>query len=66
MGASSSVRIFETLSKSIQWILQSELVVNHVSHIIDDYIFVGRSNSSECVYYLQYFNYARTLAFKLN
>ena len=55
MGASSSVRIFETFSKSIQWILQSKLGVNHVSHIIDDFIFVGRSNSSECASYLQKF-----------
>ncbi|MCG7879112.1 MAG: hypothetical protein N0C90_22680, partial [Candidatus Thiodiazotropha endolucinida] len=48
MGASSSVRIFETVSKSIQWVLQTKLGVAHVSHIIDDFIFVGRAGTSEC------------------
>ncbi|MEW8547296.1 MAG: reverse transcriptase domain-containing protein [Candidatus Thiodiazotropha sp.] len=48
MGASSSVRIFETFSKSIQWVLKSKLGVAHVSHIIDDFIFVGEAGMSEC------------------
>lgn len=53
MGASSSVRIFETTSKSIQWDLQSNLGVNHVSHNIDDFIFIGKSVASECADALQ-------------
>ena len=50
------------MSKSIQWILQSKLVVNHVSHIIDDFIFDGRRNSSECANYLQkYFDLCKDI-----
>ena len=48
MGASSSVRIFESFSKALQWILQNKFSVEHVSHIIDDFIFVGPSNSDVC------------------
>ena len=49
MDASSSVRIFVSFSKSIQWILQTKFCVKHVSHIINDIIFVGKANSSECI-----------------
>ena len=45
MGASSSVRIYESFSKALQWILQEKFSVQFVSHIIDDFIFVGPSNS---------------------
>ncbi|XP_053395078.1 uncharacterized protein LOC123524041 isoform X1 [Mercenaria mercenaria] len=48
MGASSSVAIFESLAQSIQWILQNKCNVSKVSHIIDDFIFVGAPDSSEC------------------
>ena len=48
MGASSSVRIYESLSKALQWILQNKLGVSHVSHIIDDFIFIGPENSDQC------------------
>ena len=48
MGASSSVRIFESFSKALQWILQNKFSVEHVSHIIDDFMFVGPSNSDVC------------------
>lgn len=55
MGASSSVKIFESIAKSIQWILQSKLGVEHVSHIIDDFIFIGKGGTSECAESLQKF-----------
>ena len=48
MGASSSVRIYESFSKALQWILQEKFSVQFVSHIIDDFIFVGPSNSYIC------------------
>lgn len=48
MGASSSVSIFESFSKAIQWIMQHSLKVRRVSHIIDDFIFVGSPASREC------------------
>ena len=49
MGSSSSVRIFETFTKSIQWILQNKFSVRFVSHIVDDFIFVGQPGTSECL-----------------
>ena len=55
MGASSSVSIFESFSNAIQWILQYKLNCSAVSHIIDDFIFVGRANTSECSRGLQAF-----------
>lgn len=55
MGASSSVQIFESVSKTIQWILQTKLGVHRVSHIIDDFMFVGCANTSECADALRIF-----------
>lgn len=48
MGASSSVSIFESLSKALQWILHQQFSVQNVSHIIDDFIFVGTADSNDC------------------
>ena len=55
MGASSSVKIFEDFSKSLQWILKSKFGIKFVSHIIDDFIFIGKADSSECFDNLQCF-----------
>lgn len=49
MGASSSVAIFETFSRALQWILRYRYGVLRVSHIIDDFIFVGAPASDECL-----------------
>ena len=46
--ASSSVMIYESLSKALQWILQEKFSDLFVSHIIDYFIFVGSSNSNIC------------------
>ena len=48
MGASTSCATFEELSKALQWILQTRLGVTHVSHILDDFIFISSANSSQC------------------
>lgn len=48
MGASSSVAIFESFSTSLQWILCNKLKVRFVSHIMDDFIFIGAPSSNEC------------------
>ena len=48
MGASSSVQIFESFSKALQWILQNKFQVRRVSHIVDDFIFVGPANTNTC------------------
>ena len=62
MGASSSVRVYESFSMALQWILQNKFVVAHVSHIIDDFIFVGPSGSYICEHGLkQYFTMCKNL-----
>lgn len=41
MGASSSISVFESFSKALQLILNNVLGVSKVSHITDDFVFVG-------------------------
>ena len=47
MGCAESCRIFERLSCSLQWVLQNRGVMA-VSHILDDFIFIGPPNSDSC------------------
>lgn len=62
MGASSSVAIFETFSRALQWFLKNNFNVTRVSHIIDDFIFVGPSASTECLNSLNaFFKLASTI-----
>ena len=55
MGASSSVATFEALSQALQWILVNNFNIKSVSHIIDDFIFVGAPHSHDCQRYLDTF-----------
>ena len=48
MGLSTSCQIFELFSSSIQWLLQHKLGVRFMSHILDDFIFIGPAGSNEC------------------
>ncbi|XP_062590215.1 uncharacterized protein LOC134251812 [Saccostrea cucullata] len=48
MGASSSCQIFESLSCALQWIMEIVFKAAGVSHILDDFFFVGPPNSSKC------------------
>ena len=54
MGASSSCAIFETISTSIQWILQ-QFGVLRVTHILDDFMFIGPPEAPDCASSLQLF-----------
>ena len=49
MGARSSCNIFERFSTALQWIIFNRYNFHSVSHILDDFIFVGPSHSSECM-----------------
>ena len=49
MGCRSSCQIFESFSKSLQWLLQSVYNFPDVTHVLDDFIFVGPSASHECM-----------------
>ncbi len=48
MGSSISCKVFEEMSSAVQWILQTKLGVKEMSHILDDYMFFGSANSSQC------------------
>lgn len=48
MGASSSCQIFERFSCALQWIMENKYDVAGMSHIIDDFLFVGPPNSEKC------------------
>ena len=54
MGCSISCKIFEQFSCALQWILQHTYHVATMSHILDDYIFLSKSQSV-CQVYLQHF-----------
>ena len=49
MGARSSCNIFEQFSTSLQWVVNSVYNFHSVTHILDDFIFVGPRDSSECM-----------------
>ena len=48
MGASSSCQLFESFSTALQWILNVRLEIPGVSHLLDDFFFVGKAGSNEC------------------
>lgn len=53
MGSSSSYRTDESLSRPVQWICVHKTNITHISHILDDCIFLLRprpsANSISCV-----------------
>ncbi|VDI71577.1 Hypothetical predicted protein [Mytilus galloprovincialis] len=48
MGASSSCQLFENFSSALQWILNSKFQIRGVSHLLDDFFFVGEANTNKC------------------
>jgi hypothetical protein len=55
MGCSSSCQIFERFSIALQWIIQKCFASANVSHILDDFIFVGPPGSPLCKQQLELF-----------
>ena len=47
-GSSSSCQLFEKFSSALQWILENKCNVKSVSHLLDDFFFVGKAGSKEC------------------
>ena len=48
MGASSSCQLFESFSTALQWILKERFKIAGISHLLDDFFFVGEANSNKC------------------
>jgi len=49
MGASSSCQIFEKLSTALQWIMMTKYKAHDMSHLLDDFFFIGPSKSNKCL-----------------
>jgi hypothetical protein len=47
MGATSSCKIFENFSCALQWIMETKYQVTGMSHILDDFLFVGPPKSDK-------------------
>ena len=43
MGVSHACRTFELLSQALQWICQHKYHISHMSNILDDFIFFGKT-----------------------
>ena len=54
MGA-SSCQIFESLSTSLQWIMCSKFQASGMSHMLDDFFFIGPGDSPICLNALEKF-----------
>jgi len=48
MGASASCQLFENFSTAFEWILFKKFGIKGISHLLDDFFFVGKANSNEC------------------
>lgn len=48
IGASSSCQIFERVSVTSQWLMQSKYNAGALSHILDDFFFIGPADSQSC------------------
>ena len=48
MGATSSCQILEKFSCALQWIMETKYQVAGMSHILDDFLFVGPPKSDKC------------------
>lgn len=46
MGASSSCAIFESFSSSLEWIARNRLHIQHIIHILDDFLIFGNTFNS--------------------
>ena len=55
MGASISCSLFEKFSTALQWIMQTKFDAKGISHILDDFIFIGPPDSPECLLKLNQF-----------
>ena len=47
-GASSSCALFTSFSNALVWIAKHKLGIEHIVHILDDFLIVAPANSSSC------------------
>ena len=44
-GCFSSCKTFETLSTAMEWIAQNKLRINHIIHLLDDFLIIAKYES---------------------
>ena len=67
VGSAVSCQTFENFSRALQWILHSHYSVVNVTHLLDDFIFVGSHNEPTCLNSLLSFkSLAQELCIPLN
>ena len=44
MGCSSSSRTFELFSSALEWVAQNKLHINHIIHLLDDFLIIPASH----------------------
>ena len=45
MGCSSSCKIFETFSTSVEWVAQNKYSIRHILHLLDDFLIVAKTQT---------------------
>ena len=45
MGNSSSCKTFEIFSSAIEWITQKKLHIDHILHLLDDFLIVSLTHN---------------------
>lgn len=55
MGCRISCNLFEKFSNAMQWVIKHVYTFDHITHILDDFMFVGPRDSFECMRGLQSF-----------
>lgn len=48
IGASSSCQIFKRVCEALQWVMQSSYNASAMSHILNDFFFIGPADSQSC------------------
>ena len=56
MGVASACKSFECFSTAIQWILNSKCLIPGISHLLDDFFFVGKAGTNQCSHALSTFS----------
>ena len=49
MGCAIAPKSFERFSYALQWVMQTKFEARGISHILDDFIFIGPGNTTECL-----------------
>lgn len=57
MGARSSCQILEQFSSALQWVMHSKYSAGGMSYILNDFFFIGPSNSGQCCVDLTNFSF---------